>query len=343
MKKISVALMVMAVTLCLLPLSGSAAVQTPQQLMQTARELSLDGKFGQARKLYEQLIRQFPQSDLVATALFWQAYAFEAEGEPQRAVPLYGEMVKKYPKNDYADDALQKRANILKSRKEYRLMAESLQTLTSNYPESPFQAEALFELAEVYGYQLDKFDLALAAYEKYPAGSVKKAEAEHEIMFFKENRDFEDVPLKIYCKAYRAWEMDELETVETLLKNVIVNYPKSVVVDDVLLLLGRNEVARGMKLRLDSRLMSSEQKRQFSKHYQNAAKYYEQVIRDFPKKDTAAQAQYYLALSYGREDLGGVNDFEAARREYQKLIKNYPKSYWAQKGQIRLQALDEIF
>ncbi|MEW6087109.1 MAG: tetratricopeptide repeat protein [bacterium] len=314
-----------------------------QNLIKDAKESSMKGNFSKAAELYEEIIKKYPESAQVEEALFWLGYSYEAMGNTKQAIASYDQMLNKFPKGKFGADALRKKANILIEGNNFKQAAETLETLISKYPKSSYANDANSELGDIYGYKMNDFKKAVIAFKRYKASGIEKADMDFNIRFFENNQDFDNEPLKMYCAGKQQSEDDKLEKAEGTFKKIIVNYPKSKVVDDTLLLLGQNEISKAIRLYKNTPLMSEEQKNEFLKYYQAAADYYNQVIRDYPKNETAAQAKYYLAMIYDWDRMGGLNNFEKAMKEYKTVIDEHPGTYWGEKAKQRLEYLKKIY
>ena len=313
-----------------------------QSLMKDAKEFSVKGRFSKAVELYQEVIKKYPNSNYAAEALFWLGYSFESVGNINKAVTNYDRLLNKFPKSKFCADALRKKANILIAGNDFKKASEALETLISKYPESSYANEANSELGDIYGYKLFDFEKALVSFKRYKASGQEKADMDFTLRFFNDNQDFNNEPLKMYCAGKRQSEDDQLEEAETTLKKLVVDYPRSKVIDDALLLLGENEIAKAMRLHRNTPLLSKEQKSEFSNYYNIAAGYFNQVIRDYPESETPAQAKYSLAKIYDWERMGGLNNFEKAVEKYQIVIDEYPGTYWADRAKQRLEILEQF-
>jgi tol-pal system protein YbgF len=324
-------------------LSAIQAQETsPQSIMKGAKEFSVKGQFTKAIELYQEVIKKYPGSGQAEEAQFWLGYSYEAEGNVDQAVVNYDRLLSKFPKSKFGADALRKKANIQIAGNNFKQAVETLETLISKYPKSSYANEANSESGDICGYKLNDFGKAVIAFKRYKATGQEKADMDFKIHFFENNQDFNNEPLKMYCAGKQQSEEDKLEKAEETLKKLIVNYPKSKTVDDVLLLLGQNEIAKAMRLSRSIPMLGKEQKAEFLKYYQIAADYFNQVIRDYPKNETPAQAKYCLAKIYDWDRMGGLNDFEKAMKEYKIVISEYPGTYWAERARQRLEALKQI-
>lgn len=315
--------------------------QIPQNLIMDAKEFYAKGQFLKAIELYRIIIEKYPENSNVEESLFWLGNSYESLGNIEQAITNYDLLLLKFPKSKFGIDTLRKKANILIKVKNFKQTAEALETLISRYPESIYSNEAGLVLGDIYGYKLNDFDKALIWLKKYKALDHEKADINFKIRFFEDNRDFSNEPLKMYCAAKQENDINKLESAEATLKKLIVNYPKSKIVDDALLLLGQNEITKAGWLYRNTSVLSKEQKDDFLKYYKIAADYYNQVIRDYPENETSAEAKYYIAQIYDWDYIGGLNNFDMAIKKYQVVIDDYKETYWADKAKQRLKILKQ--
>ena len=69
----------------------------PDDLLRSAHELRLDGKLGDARKLYEQFVKIYPDNEWVHDARYWIARTKLDEGDYENAALAYWEMLTALP------------------------------------------------------------------------------------------------------------------------------------------------------------------------------------------------------------------------------------------------------
>jgi tol-pal system protein YbgF len=86
----------------------------PNQLYQLALQQLQRGSYATARAGFDDLLRQYPTSDLAPDAQVRIAESFEAEGQGPQADSVYLLVVEKYPRAPKAANALYKHALLLK-------------------------------------------------------------------------------------------------------------------------------------------------------------------------------------------------------------------------------------
>ena len=115
---------------------------SPAEIYGRAMALFRRGKYDKAARLFEQLWRRYPHSDLADNALFWRGECFYRLGRYDRALAMYRKVVDLYPEGNKAPDALLKSALAL-SRLGRKSEAEKLlREVMSRYPESESAVKA---------------------------------------------------------------------------------------------------------------------------------------------------------------------------------------------------------
>jgi tol-pal system protein YbgF len=117
----------------------------PLQLLQLAQAQLLRGSAGAARAGFEELLVQYPASDVAADAQYGIAESYASEANGPAADSAYALVVAKYPKSDRAPTALYKRATAFRLGKQVAQARALYQQVVDRYPRS---GEA--ELAKEY-------------------------------------------------------------------------------------------------------------------------------------------------------------------------------------------------
>lgn len=126
------------------PAAGPTA-PGPLQLLQLAQAQLLRGSAGAARAGFEELLVQYPTSDVAADAQYGIAESYASEGNGPAADSAYALVVTRYPKSDRAPTALYKRATAFRLGKQVAQARALYQQVVDRYPRS---GEA--ELAKEY-------------------------------------------------------------------------------------------------------------------------------------------------------------------------------------------------
>ena len=116
--------------------SGAPAGPGPNQLFQLALDQLRRGSAGAARSGFQDLLRQYPASDVAPEAQFYIAQSFETEGSVAAADSAYALVVSRYPQSSRAPSALYKRALALQAQGKVQAARASLDQVIRQYPRS---------------------------------------------------------------------------------------------------------------------------------------------------------------------------------------------------------------
>jgi tol-pal system protein YbgF len=108
----------------------------PNQLYQLAYDQLQRGSYSTARAGFQDLLRQYPTSDLASEAQFYIAESYNRERNASAADAAYGEVVTKYPASPRAATALYKRAVIQADRANVDGARTLFQQVVTRYPKS---------------------------------------------------------------------------------------------------------------------------------------------------------------------------------------------------------------
>lgn len=108
----------------------------PAQLYQMAQDQLRRGSWGSARGAFNEILTQFPSSDLVPDALFGIGQAYENEGNGASADSVYALVVQRHPKSDRAPTALYKRATALRVTGQTAAAQVLYKQIVDTYPRS---------------------------------------------------------------------------------------------------------------------------------------------------------------------------------------------------------------
>ena len=115
---------------------AAAAAPGPNQLFQTSLDQLRRGSAGAARTGFEELLRQYPNSDVADDAQFYLAEAFSAEGNMAAADSAYAIVVTRFSDSPRAPTALYKRALSFEARGNGTAARAALNELIQRYPRS---------------------------------------------------------------------------------------------------------------------------------------------------------------------------------------------------------------
>jgi tol-pal system protein YbgF len=108
----------------------------PNQLFQLALDQMRRGSAVAARSGFQDLLRQYPTSDVAPEAQFYIAQSFESEGSIAAADSAYALVVSRYPQSPRAPSALYKRALALQAQGKIQGARAALDQVIRQYPRS---------------------------------------------------------------------------------------------------------------------------------------------------------------------------------------------------------------
>ncbi|MDD5774139.1 MAG: tetratricopeptide repeat protein [bacterium] len=111
---------------------------------------------------------------------------------------------------------------------------------------------------------------------------------------------------------------------------------------EILFLIGEAFFQQSIEYHKTIYLFTEEAKTIYFNYLNTSRKYFERVIKEYPKSILAGDAQYNIGVSFDWDEMGGVNDFEKAVTEYQKVIDNYPGSSAYPKAKSRIELIKSI-
>jgi len=116
--------------------SAAPAGPGPNQLFQLALDQLRRGSAVAARSGFQDLLRQYPTSDVAPEAQFYIAQSFETEGSIAAADSAYALVVSRYPQSPRAPSALYKRALALQAQGKVQAARAALSQVIRQYPRS---------------------------------------------------------------------------------------------------------------------------------------------------------------------------------------------------------------
>jgi tol-pal system protein YbgF len=112
------------------------ATPGPNQLFQLALDQLRRGSTGAARLAFQDLLRQYPSSDVAPDAVYYIGESYAAEGNVQAADSAFGAVVARFPESPRAPTAMYKRAGVLRDAKKPQAARAVLEALVRQYPRS---------------------------------------------------------------------------------------------------------------------------------------------------------------------------------------------------------------
>ncbi|HEX6057881.1 MAG TPA: tol-pal system protein YbgF [Gemmatimonadaceae bacterium] len=113
-----------------------AVTPGPNQLFQLALDQLRRGSTGAARLAFQDLLRQYPSSDVAPDALYYIGESYAQEGSVQSADSAFGAVVARFPESGKAPTAMYKRAGVLRGAGNPQAARAVLEALVRQYPRS---------------------------------------------------------------------------------------------------------------------------------------------------------------------------------------------------------------
>jgi tol-pal system protein YbgF len=113
-----------------------AVTPGPNQLFQLALDQLRRGSTGAARLAFQDLLRQYPSSDVAPDALYYIGESYAQEGNVQSADSAFGAVVARFPESGKAPTAMYKRAGVLRGAGNPQAARAVLEALVRQYPRS---------------------------------------------------------------------------------------------------------------------------------------------------------------------------------------------------------------
>jgi len=114
-----------------------------EQLQQNMR--ALDGEFGGAVRLYEELLNTYPDSEKNDLVLYQLARAYELNGQPEHGLATLNRLVGEYPDTSYSDEAQFRRGETLFVLRRYAEAEEAYGRVLANGAYSQFHEQSLYK------------------------------------------------------------------------------------------------------------------------------------------------------------------------------------------------------
>jgi TolA-binding protein len=120
----------------------------PATLLVQGRSLIINGSCSTARRNFQDIITQFPDSPEAAEAMFSIADSYGAcgDGNPARADSVYRLVIEKYPRSDFAAISYYKRAEALRQAGNTAEARPLYAKIVCDYPKSTVVAQAINRL-----------------------------------------------------------------------------------------------------------------------------------------------------------------------------------------------------
>ena len=106
----------------------------PNQLLQLGQDQMRRGSWGTARRAFEDLLQQYPTSDVAPDAQYWIAHSYWEERNTSAADSVYALIIERYPQSYRAATSLYRRALIQREQNDLAEMRTMLEELIRRWP-----------------------------------------------------------------------------------------------------------------------------------------------------------------------------------------------------------------
>ncbi|MGQ9630592.1 MAG: tetratricopeptide repeat protein [bacterium] len=284
------------------------------------------GEYKASALLFEEIVRDYPQSAYVEDAEFYLAASYEELGMLKRAEEAFTALLEKYPegkhqaeihyhlglialKNHQYDRALEKflsdvitnypdspavpaarvgAGDIYRERKFYDLAIQQYNIVLADFPQSESAAEAQYGIALCYK-ELEDWDRALIAYrnlQNYPSSDYPYGKAQEDLMYVRYN-----IALNHYSQGDFEVSFEEF-------KGMSIDYSDSPLADNILYWAAESLYGQ--------------------RKYEEAIGWFDKTIKNFKYHNKDEDAQLKLGMSYYQ-----LGRYDQALVELQKIPAFY--------------------
>jgi TolA-binding protein len=121
--------------------------------------------YSHAKKFYREILSNFPKSEYATDATYSLAWSSFEEGDYEQAINGFNKLIELYPKSELIEDAYFKIAESLYNQKKYQEAKDKFSIFIKNFPRSIKKEQAYFFRAESDYYLKDYFS-AIKDYEE---------------------------------------------------------------------------------------------------------------------------------------------------------------------------------
>ena len=121
----------------------------PKDLYKDAFNAMESGDFEKAKNLFQQIVEQYPDSDLADNALYWIGEIYYSHNDYETAAKYFQDVIDKYPNGNKVPAAMLKLALCYKGMGDIRKAKEILREVINKYPGTPEANIAKVKLMEL--------------------------------------------------------------------------------------------------------------------------------------------------------------------------------------------------
>ena len=155
---------VVFMTMVGLLVSCSSEKKSEQQLYDQAQAYSEKGNSNDAVKIYERILKLYPQSPNSYRALFLMGLVYAQDlKDDKKANTIFQKFLENYPNGE---ELLYNEAQSFSEKRDFTLAIKTYEQILKVYPESVHSCRAQFLIGFVYSENLKDYDKAKGVYEK---------------------------------------------------------------------------------------------------------------------------------------------------------------------------------
>lgn len=121
---------------------SASSVLDPESTYSRGQDLFISGRYKDARKVFEELLKNAPAHALADNALYWIGESYYSERDYEKALLRFKEVLERYPGENKAPDSLLKVGFSYMELNDTERAMESFKTLMSLYPDSDAAGKA---------------------------------------------------------------------------------------------------------------------------------------------------------------------------------------------------------
>lgn len=129
------------------------SLKNPREIYDSAHIDMKEKRYASARSKFEEIIKNYPEFDLLPNSYFWLAETYYNEKKYEEAILSYEEFLKKYPKHEKAPGALLKEGMAFLELKDRKTAKVVFERVIERYPTSKEADIAQQKIAEILNRQ----------------------------------------------------------------------------------------------------------------------------------------------------------------------------------------------
>jgi len=270
-----------------------------------------------AIEIYKDLVRDDPI--LTDYSLFYLAETYRLKGENHESIDTYKQIIENFPQSPIISETNYQIAHNYRELNDTTSAVIYYKNILEDSKDSQLKAKVLLELSEIYWQEKKYVDSLNCLYEILDKGYRLKRNSEPEELliryFNKIQEDLKDIqvpyPIMVKC-ADILFKYRQYSLAENLYSEVIKTFPEASDIAEVYY-----KMARSLY---------------YKKEYKEAFDQCEEIIAKFPPGGEIVIKANYLGVN----SLRALGERYLAIDKYEKIIGQYPESYYARQSYLRL-------